>query len=89
MTGLSAQIQRKGLTYYVQTQDAGLQAKYIESLIYRSGTLLTSRKTIYTPYLGSPDFKAKIDQIMNQQHNNILKEIAEGKFDHFLALGDK
>lgn len=89
MTGLSAQIQRKGLTYYVQTQDAGLQAKYIESLIYRSGKLLTSRKTIYTPYLGNPDFKAKIDQIMNQQHNNILKDIAEGKFDRFMAPGEK
>lgn len=89
MTGLSAQIQRKGLTYYVQTQDAGLQAKYIESLIYRSGKLLTSRKTIYTSYLGSPDFKAKFDQIMNQQHTNVLKEIAEGKFDHFLAPGEK
>ena len=40
MTGLSAQVEHKGLIYYVQTQDLGKQARYIESLIYRSGKLL-------------------------------------------------
>ncbi len=89
MTGLSAQIQHQGHTYYVQTQDMGHRANYVESLIYRSGKLLTSRKTLYTQYLGSPDVKEKIAAIMHDQHEMILREVAEGKFDHFLAPGEK
>ncbi|MCJ7612924.1 MAG: hypothetical protein MUP19_11755 [Candidatus Aminicenantes bacterium] len=89
MTGLSAQVQHKGLNYYVQTQDHGPQAKYIESLIYRSGKLLTSRKTTYTSFLGLPDFKEKVAQIMHDQHERILRDISEGKFDHFFEPGEK
>lgn len=89
MTGLSAQIDHKGHTYYVQTQDVGQRAGYVESLIYRSGKLLTSRKTVYLPYLGQPDFKEKVALLMHDQHSAILREIEEGKFDHFLAPGEK
>lgn len=89
MTGLSAQIQHKGLTYYVQTQDMGQRSNYVESLIYRSGKLLTTRKTVYTSYLGLPDVKEKVAEIMHQQHETILREITEGKFEHFLAPGEK
>jgi len=89
MTGLSAQIQHKGLNYYVQTQDLGQRASYVESLIYRSGTLLTSRKTMYTSYLGLPDFKEKVARLMQDQHEKILRDISEGRFDHFLTPGEK
>jgi len=89
MTGLSAQIKRLGVTFYVQTQDAGLQANYIESLIYKSGKLLTSRKTFYTSYLGLPNFQEKVGQIMKDQHEAVLKDISDGKFDRFLAPGEK
>jgi hypothetical protein len=89
MTGLSAQIDRKGHTYYVQTQDVGQRAGYVESLIYRSGKLLTSRKTVYLSYLGAPDFKEKVALLMHDQHAAVLRDIEEGKFDHFLASGEK
>ena len=89
MTGLSAQIQHKGLTYYVQTQDVGQRAGYVESLIYRSGKLLTTRKTVYTSYLGLPDFKEKVAEIMHNLHETILRDISGGKFDHFLAQDEK
>jgi hypothetical protein len=89
MTGMSAQIKRQGVTFYVQTQDGGLQVNYIESLIYKSGTLLTSRKTFYTSYLGLPNFQEKAAQIMQDQHEAILKDISDGKFDRFLTPGEK
>jgi hypothetical protein len=89
MTGLSSQIEHKGLTYYVQTQDLGHRSGYVESLIYRSGKLLTSRKTVYTSYLGLPDFKEKVAQIMHDQHEAVLRDVSSGKFDHFLARDEK
>jgi len=81
MSGYNTRVEYKGSAYIVQTQDKGLAAQYVESLIYKSGQLLTSKKTFYTASLSSPDVKALIEQMMEAQHKNILEEIVEGKFD--------
>ncbi len=82
MSGINTEIKRNAESYHVQTQDVGIHAHYVESLIFRFGKLLSSRKTFYTDYLGSPDLKERIQKIVEAQHNEILKNIAEGKFDH-------
>jgi len=84
MSGLNTKIKHKGILLHIQTQDTGMKAQYVESLIYAMGKLLTSRKTPYTPFLNTPDLEEKIDQIIKGQHEKILQEIAEGKFDHCL-----
>lgn len=82
MSGINSEITRKGEVFHVQTQDVGLDAHYIESLIYKSGKLLSTRRAFYTAYLGLPDLTEKIRKIIEDQHNEILKSIADGKFDH-------
>ncbi len=89
MSGLNTKIEHKGIHLHVQTQDKGMKAQYVESLIYATGKVLTSRKTPYTPILNSPDLEIKINQIIKDQHEKILREIAEGKFDHFLKLKEE
>ncbi len=79
-SGFNARVEFKGEMYLVQTQNKGPRLPYVESLIYRSGTLLTSKKTFYTAYLGRQDLEALIDRIMSEQHNRILEEIVEGRF---------
>jgi hypothetical protein len=81
VSGYNTRVEYRGSAYIVQTQDKGLGARYVESLIYKSGKLLTSKKTSYTPSLSSPDVKALIEQMMESQHKKILEEIVEGKFD--------
>jgi hypothetical protein len=80
MSGYNTRVEYKGSTYIVQTQDKGLAAQYVESLIYKSGKLLTSKKTFYTSSLSSSDVKAVIERMMEAQHKKILEEIVEGKF---------
>ena len=81
MGGYNTRVEYRGAAYIVQTQDKGPAAPYVESLIYKSGQLLTSKKTFYTPLLTSPDVKALIERTMEAQHKRILEEIVEGKFD--------
>jgi hypothetical protein len=81
MSGYNTRVEYRGSAYIVQTQDKGQVAQYVESLIYRSGKLLTSKKTFYTSLLTSPDVKALIERAMEAQHKQILEEIVEGKFD--------
>lgn len=82
MAGFNTEIDHQGQPYHVQTQDKGTGAGYIESIVYKAGRALSSRKTFYTSFLGSPDLQEKIQKIVEDQHNSILKEISAGKFDH-------
>jgi len=82
MSGINSEVIHKGHSFHVQTQDMGMVAHYVESLIYKSGKLLTTRKAFYTVYLGRPDLKERIRKIIEDQHKEILKNIADGKFDH-------
>jgi hypothetical protein len=81
MPGYNTTVTRSGIDFHVQTQDKGRPANYVESTVYKSGQVLSSRKTFYTSFLNSPDLRNKIKTIIEEQHNTILKEIAEGKFD--------
>jgi len=80
MNGYNTRVEYKGSTYIVQTQDKGLAAQYVESLIYKSGELLTSKRTFYTSALSNGDVKTVIERMMEAQHKRILEEIVEGKF---------
>ena len=85
MEGFNTEIKHGSVAFHVQTQDKGLATQYVESFVYKSGKLLASRKTFYTPYLGHPQLKEKIQKIMEEQHQALLGEINEGRFDHFLS----
>jgi hypothetical protein len=89
MSGFNSEVKYKGALFHVQTQDSGPGARCIESLIYTSGKLISSRKTYYTSFLAIPRLQEKIQQILEDQHNAILKEIADGKFEHYLAPEEK
>jgi len=81
MGGYDTRVDFKGEAYIVQTQDKGLGAQYIESLIYKSGRLLASRRAFYTAFLGLPDSGDRIARMMEEQHKTILGQIVEGRYD--------
>jgi hypothetical protein len=80
MGGYDTRVDFQGNAYIVQTQDKGLGAQYIESLIYKSGRLLTSKRAFYTALLDLPDAKDRIARMMEEQHKTILGQIVEGRF---------
>ncbi len=84
MAGFNTTIEYKGATFLVQTQDKGPGAPYVESLIYKTGRLLTSKKTFYTSSLSDPNLKRIIADTMEAQHNAVLEDIALGKYDRYL-----
>lgn len=82
MPGYNTDIEHRGLMFHVQTQDQGSNAQYVESIVYRSGKVLASRRTYYTNFLNSPTLQNTINKIIDEQHEGILQEISEGTFDH-------
>jgi hypothetical protein len=81
MGGYDTRVDFKGEAYIVQTQDKGLGAQYIESLIYRSGRLLATKRAFYTAFLGLPDASDRIARMMQDQHKAIMDQIVEGRYD--------
>jgi len=82
MSGYNTEIEHSGLMFHVQTQDQGANAHYVESIVYRSGKVLASRRTYYTNFLDHPTLMDKINKIIEEQHESVLKDIDKGKFDH-------
>jgi len=82
MAGLNSEIKRKQANFHVQTEDKGQGAHFVESVIFKSGKILSSRKSSYASYINHPNLKQKIQEIIENQHEECLKEISEGKFDH-------
>lgn len=80
MGGYNTRVEYRGETFIVQTQDKGAGAQYIESLIYRSGQLLTSKRAFYTAFAEDPDLRDRIERMMEKQHKAILGEIVEGRY---------
>lgn len=81
MGGYNTRVDYKGDSYIVQTQDKGPGAPYVESLIYRSGRLLATKRAFYTAILESPDAGDRIERMMEEQHKSILGQIVEGRYD--------
>jgi hypothetical protein len=84
MAGFNSQVKYKGTSFHIQTQDKGTKVNHIESLIYKSGGIISSRKTSYASLLGDPNFEKKVNQLMKIHHLTIINEISEGKFDRHL-----
>jgi lysyl-tRNA synthetase class II len=82
MAGLNTEIKRKQADYHVQTEDKGHGINHVETVIYKSGKILSSRKSSYTSFLNHPNLKQKVQQMIEKQHKECLKEIDDGKFDH-------
>lgn len=81
MGGYDTRVDYKGDSYIVQTQDKGPGAPYVESLIYRSGRLLATKRAFYTAILEAPDADDRIERMMEEQHKSILGQIVEGRYD--------
>jgi hypothetical protein len=84
MKGLSSEIVRAGLSLLVQTQEMGGRSCYIETLIYHNGRLVFSRKTPFTRSLEDPTGEGGLSALLDESHNEILKDLAAGRLDHHL-----
>lgn len=81
MSGYNTRVEYRGDAYILQTQDKGVGAQYIESLIYKAGRLLASKRAFYTAFLDSPDVRERVERMMEEQHKAILGQIVEGSYD--------
>ncbi len=80
ITGFNTDIDYRGVVYHVQTEDKGTENPLVETLIYKGGEILGSRRLPYGT-LATREDEPAITKLMEDQHTAMIAEVKKGKFD--------
>jgi len=81
ITGFNTDVDYNNKTYHVQTEDKGMDNPYIESLVYRGGGIIFSKRTSYASKLAAGIAEKEIRALLEGQHKTIIAAIRKGKFE--------
>jgi hypothetical protein len=85
ITGYNTDVPHSDVVFHVQTEDKGLPAAWIESLIYVGGQILARKRYSYKKQLDEGRTKKEIAGLMDRQHRLMIAQIRQGKFDDKLV----
>ena len=80
ITGFNTDVEYNGVTFHVQTEDKGVENPVIESLIYKGGEILVSRKLPYSKVLENGYDEKAVIKLMEDQHRQMIDEVRRGMF---------
>jgi hypothetical protein len=81
ITGFNTDVKYRGVVYHVQTEDKGTANPLIETLVYKGGEILGSRRLPYGELVKDRTDEASITKLMEDQHKGMLLEVKRGRFD--------
>jgi hypothetical protein len=81
ITGYNTDIRHNEVVFHVQTEDKGLDYRYIESLVYVGGQVLASKRSNYAEMLAEGKEEKDIVALMDHQHRTMIAAIRHGKLD--------
>jgi len=82
ITGFNTDVDYDGRIFHVQTEDKGRDNPVIESLVYSRGEIVAARNTSYEEFNASEDYNEdEVMERMERQHQVLIREILNGKFD--------
>ncbi len=81
ITGFNTDIEYKGTTYHVQTEDKGLDTPLILSLVYNRGTILASKRSPYNDLLLEKFDEKILSDRLQKQHKLICAAIRAGRIE--------
>jgi hypothetical protein len=79
--GFNHNIRHKGVVFHVQTEDSGINTPHIITLLYRGGTILSSKKTSYADIIKVENLEQVVEELMKDQHKEMLRRLKAGEFD--------
>jgi hypothetical protein len=85
LSGINTDIQYKGEVYHIQTEDGGKSNPMITTLLFKGGAIFSSKKTSYGEILQSASYQDVVKDLMKEQHKNMVRDLASGKFERSSA----
>ncbi|WP_240731939.1 hypothetical protein [Geobacter sp. FeAm09] len=79
--GFNHNVMYRGEVFHVQTEDSGVASPHIITLLYRGGVILCSKKTSYADILKIENLEAVVEELMKDQHKEMMRRLKSGEFD--------
>ena len=79
--GFNHNVNYKGEVFHVQTEDSGIATPNITTLLYKGGVILCSKKTSYADILKMSDLETVVEELMKEQHKEVMRRLKSGEFD--------
>jgi len=87
--GFNHNVMYKGEIFHVQTEDSGVEIPNIVTLLYRGGVILCSAKTSYADILKMDNLEEVVEELMKEQHKNVMRRLKAGEFDDRITSVEK
>lgn len=81
VSGFNHNIRYRGVVFHIQTEDSGIAKPQITTLLYRNGTIVASKKTDYSDIIRIDSLEKVVEDLMKEQHKDILRRLKSGEFD--------
>ena len=79
--GFNHNIRYRGVLYHIQTEDSGIENPVVTTLLYKGGTILSSKRTSYSDIVNSDKMEEVVKEIMKEQHKLMLFDLKNGVFE--------
>ena len=89
LTGFNTDVAHDGITYHVQTEDKGLDAPIILSLVYVGGAILASKRTPYDDLIATGFDEKSLAERIQRQHKLICAAIRAGRIEDLKRMGPR
>src|ERR1039458_3899386 len=81
VVGFNHNINYKGEVFHIQTEDSGVKNPNITTLLYRGGTIISSKKISYADIIRIDNLSKVVEELMKEQHKEMLRSLKAGLFD--------
>lgn len=81
IVGFNHNVNYRGVGFHVQTEDSGPKNPQLVTLLYHSGTIICSQKTVYADILKVDNLDQVIEDLAKEQHKGMLRRLTKGEFD--------
>ena len=89
ITGFNTDIEHDGVVYHVQTEDKGLDAPIILSLVYVGGTILASKRSPYEDLIAQGFSDEVLAERLKRQHRLICAAINSGRINDLKKMSGR
>ena len=84
ITGYNTDVKHRGTVFHVQTEDKGLPAAWVETLIFVGGMVVARRKRNYQDLIDGEPNQQAISKALEDQHRAMIADVRLGRVDqHF------
>ncbi len=89
LIGYNNDIEHRGVTFHIQTEDRGSTDNKIETQLFHGGAILDTKITSYEEIVEGLEGEArnkKIKSVMKASHRSLFKNLLAGKYDEQVGL---